>query len=139
MATSQFGIFQTSHLLIFRHSSVGPFKDLVVGHVAQGLQDVLSEVLPNDSQDQFSLSIYEIDSSDVGQMNSLFCCDVHCIVGILDLHDSLFGFQGDFFPVDDDMVRRVGFGFTDSLLEFYKFDSISEIFNEVVNIAILDV
>ena len=95
--------------------------------------------MPDDSEDEFALAVNEVDSADICQMNVLSCSYVHRVVGVLDLDDSLFALHRDLFPFYDHLVGWVWLGLTNSLLHLNQLDSVSQIFNQVVDIAVFNV
>lgn len=100
MSLSDFGVLEGGHFELLRHSAVAPFEDFVIGEVSEGLEDVLPEQLPDDSEDEFFFAVNEVNSSDVDELDLEELADFESVIGVLDLDDSGLGGLGDLLPVN---------------------------------------
>lgn len=71
------------------------------------LKDILSEKLPDHTEDELSLPVNEIDTTDVGECDLEELGDLKSVIGVLDLDNSALGRLGDFLPVDTSRKKFV--------------------------------
>jgi hypothetical protein len=77
------------------------------------LEDILSEKLPDYSEDEFLLSVDEIDTTNVGKGDFEELSDFEGVVGVLNLDNSALGRLGDLLPVDTSWEKLI-FKLTDN-------------------------
>jgi hypothetical protein len=124
-------VLEGCHLEFSRNSAVTPFQDFVIGKFSEGLEDILSEKLPDYSEDEFLLSVDEIDTTNVGKGDFEELSDFEGVVGVLNLDNSALGRLGDLLPVDTSWEKLI--------FKVREGNSVLHVLEEVVDVAVLNV